>query len=93
MVDMEEKNTCIYLIIADITLITLLLLADIAIFNRTLDRITIQNKCLTADKNPCRLCVCILLEKIQKFFKIRLRESKLCLFWAAKYHVFCVVSI
>ena len=45
MVDMEEKNTCIYLIIADITLITLLLLADIAIFNRTVDKITIQNKC------------------------------------------------
>ena len=44
MVDMEEKNTCIYLTIADITVITLLLLADIAIFNRTLDRITIQNK-------------------------------------------------
>ena len=42
MVDMEDKNTCIYLTMADITLITLLLLADIAIFNRTLDRITIQ---------------------------------------------------
>ena len=80
MVDMEEKNTCIYLTMADITLITLLLLADIAIFNRTLDRITIQINVLTADENPCRLCVCILLEKIQKFFKIRLRESKLCIF-------------
>ena len=45
MVDMEEKNTGIYLIIADITLITLLVLADVAILNRTLDRITIQNKC------------------------------------------------
>ena len=42
MVDMKEKTTCIHLIIADITLIILLLLADIAIFNRTLDRITIQ---------------------------------------------------
>ena len=41
MVDMEEKNIWIYLIIADITLITELLLADIAIFNRTLDRMTI----------------------------------------------------
>ena len=37
--------------------------------------------------------VCTLLEKNQKFFKIRLSESKLCLFLAAKYHVFCVVSI
>ena len=41
MVDMEEKNTCIYLTIADITLITVLVLADIVIFNRTLDKITI----------------------------------------------------
>ena len=57
MVDMEEKNTCIYLTMAEITLITLLLLADIAIFNRTLDRITIQINVLTADENPCRLCV------------------------------------
>ena len=41
MVDTEEKNIWIYIIIADITLITELLLADIAIFNRTLDRMTI----------------------------------------------------
>ena len=41
MVDMEEKNIWINLIIADITLITELLLADIVIFNRTLDRMTI----------------------------------------------------
>ena len=47
MVDMEEKNTCIYLTIADITVITLLLLADIAIFNRTLDRIAEQNSSKT----------------------------------------------
>ena len=41
MVDMEEKNVCINLIIADITLIIVLLLTDIAIFNHTLDRIAI----------------------------------------------------
>ena len=39
--DMEGKNTCIYLTIVYINLITVLLLADMGIFNRTLDRITV----------------------------------------------------
>ena len=41
MTDMGEKYTCIYFAIAYITSVTLLLLADIAGFNRTFGRITI----------------------------------------------------
>ena len=41
MVDMEEKNTGIYLTIAYMTPTTVLLLADIAVFNRTFGRIII----------------------------------------------------
>ena len=39
MVDMEEKNTYINLTIAHITSKTVLLLADIAVFNRAFGRI------------------------------------------------------
>ena len=39
MIDIEEKNTYIKLTIAYTTLKTVLLLADIAIFNRTFGRI------------------------------------------------------
>ena len=42
MFDMEEKNTCIYLILTDITAMTVLLLAYITILNRTFDGITIK---------------------------------------------------
>ena len=41
MIDMEEKNTYIYLIIAYIASKTVLLLADIAIFNCTFGRMII----------------------------------------------------
>ena len=41
MVDMKEKNTYNYLTIAYITSKTVLLLVDIAIFNRTFGRIII----------------------------------------------------
>ena len=44
MVDIDEKNICIWLTVTDTIATKVLLLADIEIFNCTFGGITIQNK-------------------------------------------------